>query len=246
MGEQTDPVNALMGLLKPDGSIGGTYANTYSTADALIGLSGVPLFSVSASQVSHKAGLAVFYGDGSVFTNCVNFSENSLTGMQLLQRSELVIETATNPNQGTAVCKIGDVGNPAGDCFGSMPDYWSFWQLGENAWSYSVVGADQSQVEEGDVNAWSWGAGDAPLMITFQNICEGVPISMLEPAMTSIPPTVTSQPEVIETSLPAPTQPEPAPAGDDSQTSLGTYIVYGSIVVVLGVLIFFLFRLRKK
>jgi hypothetical protein len=39
-----NPFSALVSLQKPDGGIGGTYVNAYSTADAIIGLTGQPLF----------------------------------------------------------------------------------------------------------------------------------------------------------------------------------------------------------
>ena len=161
------------------------------------------------TQASNQAGVAVFFGDGTVITSCVSFSESSLTGLELLQRSGLSIETATNPNQGTAVCKIGDVGSPSADCFGSMPNYWSYWQLGEDGWAYAVVGADQSQVVDGDVNAWSWGEGDAPVLISYQNICEAVPFVMPEATQTSIPPTDTPQPTHGRHNVPTVVQPQP-------------------------------------
>ncbi|MBC7336400.1 MAG: terpene cyclase/mutase family protein, partial [Clostridia bacterium] len=41
---QGDPIQALLGLQKGDGRIGGTYANAYSTVDAIAGLSERPLF----------------------------------------------------------------------------------------------------------------------------------------------------------------------------------------------------------
>ena len=157
--QQANPLDALMSMQKPDGSIGGTYANSYSTAEAIIGLSGIPLANLGVEPASHKAGLVIFYGNDSLFTTCISFTESSISGLDLLDRSGLDVQTATNPNQGTAVCKIGEVGSPSSDCFGSMPNYWSYWQMRANGWDYSVKGADQSLVTDGGVNAWSWGTG---------------------------------------------------------------------------------------
>ena len=42
-----NPYTALLALQKEDGSIGGEYANTYSTADAILGLSGRSLYQLS-------------------------------------------------------------------------------------------------------------------------------------------------------------------------------------------------------
>lgn len=245
-GEQANPVQALLSLQKPDGLIGGTYANTYSTAEAIIGLSGVPLSSLGISPVSHRAGLAVFSGDGAMFTACVSFSEGSITSLDLLQRSGLSIESATNPNQGTAVCKIQNVGCSPNDCFCSMPNYWSFWQLNESGWAYASMGADQSQVVDGNVNAWSWGAGDPPAVISFQNICEGVPFVLPAATQTSLPPTDTPPPTQAATSLPATITSQPTKTVAGSQNKPGTYIVYASILIVLGALIIYLILSRRK
>ncbi len=244
--EQANPVDALLSLQKPDGSIGGTYANTYSTAEAIIGLAGISLSGSVSLPAEHQAGLAVFFGDGTVYTACVTFSEDDLTGSDLLQRSGLEIESATNPNQGTAVCKIGDVGCPSSSCFCSMPDYWSYWQLIEGAWVYSSTGADQSQVADGDVNAWNWGSGDPPPLITFQNICEGEPFVMPAATETSLPPTDTPLPTQAPTSVPAITMTQPAATPIAPRTTTGTYLVYISIVVVLAALIIYLVLSRHK
>ena len=120
------------------------------------------------------------------------------------------------------------------------------WQLGEDGWAYSVEGADQIEVVDGDVNSWSWGAGDAPVLISFQNICEGLPFIMPEATQTSIPPTDTPQPTQVDTAEPTMVSIQPTPTAEGSQTGVGTYIVYASIIVVLGALIFVLFRSRKK
>jgi hypothetical protein len=244
--DQNNPVDALQSLQKEDGSIGGTYANPYSTAEAIIGLAGIPLADLGISPATQQAGLAIFYGNESFFDACVSFAGNSISGLDLLQRSGLRIETATNPNQGSAVCKIEDVGDPANNCFGSMPDYWSYWHFGEGGWEYSVVGAEQSQVVNGGVYAWTWGVGDPPPAISYQNICEGVEFVLPTATMTASPATDTPQPTEEPASLPAtlPTQAvEQAPA---AQTSMGTYLLYTSILLVLGALIIYLIRSHNR
>jgi hypothetical protein len=244
--ENANPVDALLGLQKPDGSIGGTYANTYSTAEAIIGLAGVPLSNLGILPVSHRAGLAIFSGDNSLFLPCVSFTESSIIGLDLLQRAGLAIETATNPSQGTAVCKIGEVGDASNDCFGSMPNYWSYWTLGENGWEYSAVSADRSQVVDGGVYAWSWGIGDPPAILTFQNICEGVAFVLPTSTVTSIPPTDTPQSTQVPTLAPATISPQPTVTAAPARTGGGAYIVYASILLVLGLLVIYLIRSRSK
>ena len=244
--QQNNPVDALLNLQKPDGAIGGTYANNYSTAEAIIGLSGIPLSNLGIAPTNHRAGLVIFFGDDTLFTDCISFTEDSISGLDFLQYAGLAIETATNPNQGTAVCKIGDVGSPADNCFGSMPNYWSYWQLSGTEWAYSVTGADQSLVTDGSVEAWSWGSGTPPPMLTFQNLCEGVPYVLPTAAQTPIQATPTSQPSPSPNQATATPRPQSTAVPAQPQNLSGSYIVYAVILLVLGVLIIYLFRSRSK
>ena len=240
-----NPIDALLGLQKPDGSIGGSTANTYSTAEAIIGLAGIPLSQLGAAPVTHRAGLAIFSGDNSLVTACISYTESNLTGLQLLQRSGQPIVTATNPTQGTAVCKIGQVGDDSNNCFGSMPNYWSFWLLGNNGWEYSTKGADQTPVVDGGVYAWSWGTGATPAVLTFQNTCEGVAFVLPTTTVTSLPATSTAQPS--QTPQPeVTTAPTPTSAPNTMTTSTGTYIVYAAVLVILVLVIVILMRLRRR
>jgi hypothetical protein len=263
--DQRSPVDALMSLQKPDGSIGGAYANAYSTAEAIIGLSGIPLSDLVKPIQTNQAGLAIFYRDDQLSTECISFAESSISGLDLLERSGLAIQTATNPSQGTAVCKIGAVGSPSEDCFGSMPNYWSFWTMGPSGWEYSAIGVEQSQVMDGSVFAWSWGTGNPPAMLTYQNICEGVAYELPTSTPTGIPDTLVAEPIVITAIAPTavsatqaavPAEPvanaQATQTGEPAQAAVGTprlttsYIIYGSIVIVLGSLIIFLIRSHNR
>ncbi len=52
--EGADPLQALLALQKEDGMIGGEYGNAYSTAEALLGLSGQPLYALGyVKRASH-------------------------------------------------------------------------------------------------------------------------------------------------------------------------------------------------
>jgi squalene cyclase len=53
--EEGDPVSALISLQKPDGSIGGTYANAYSTVEAIYGLTDEALFNLGVMPRSLRA-----------------------------------------------------------------------------------------------------------------------------------------------------------------------------------------------
>ncbi len=50
-----DPAAALLSLQQSDGRIGGTYANAYSTAEALFGLSGRPLYALAPRTQARRA-----------------------------------------------------------------------------------------------------------------------------------------------------------------------------------------------
>jgi hypothetical protein len=245
---QNSPVDALMGLQKPDGSIGGTYANAYTTAEAIIGMAGIPFTDLMNPPSVNRAGLAIFFANDTVSTACISFTESSINGLELLERSDLDIQTATNPNQGTVVCKIGQVGDSSADCFGSMPNYWAYWTLGPSGWEYSATGAEQSQVLDDSVHAWSWGSGAPPPTITFQNICEGVEYMLPTREPTSIPVTETPEPaanSIIAPALTIPTE-TVSPAAVIAPRLTTNYIIYGSIVIVLAVLILILIRSHNK
>lgn len=204
----TSPETALAGLQKPDGSIGGTYANTYSTADALIGLGLKPLSGLGLPATFHRAGLVVQFGDGHLYTACIAFTEDSISGIQLLQHSGLKLETVTDPSLGSAVCKIQTDGCPSSQCFCSTPTYWSFWQPADSGWAYASAGADQSQVQDGSIQAWSWSTGTAPAILTFQQVCQP---GSIQPSTVAVQPTS------------APTQAAyPAPQTQSTSTSQPT------------------------
>jgi hypothetical protein len=206
-----EPVGGLAGMQKPDGSIGGTYANPYSTAEALIGLGQQSLSALGRSSGTNHAGLVVQFGDGSLFAACIGFDEATISGFDLLQRSGLPLETITDPSLGSAVCKIGSEGCSAEDCFCNMPNYWSYWQPAEGSWGYSAIGMQQSQVVAGAVDAWSWGEGAAPAVYTFEQLCTPGQANLAPSASaSSMPVGAAAYPEPVQPTQPAVVYPEPA------------------------------------
>ena len=93
--------------------------------------------------------------------------------------------------------------------------------MGANGWEYSVTGADQSQVMDGSVNAWSWGTGNPPALITFQNTCEGVAFVLPTSTQTSVPPTDTPEPTLVATSVSATLPPNATPAASRNAKETG-------------------------
>ncbi len=245
-----DPLSALAGLQKPDGSIGGTYANTYSTAEALLGLAGRPLSALALPWQPNRAGLVVQFNGDEVKTACVRFAEDTLTGYNLLTRSGLAVNSLTDPSLGTAVCGIENTGCPADDCFCAMPDYWAYWQQGPAGWAYASTGAAQTEVISGSLNGWSWGEGIAPPAYSFQDICRygDAPVS-LDAVEAEPEPSATMPPTQMQTAAAA-TEPTSAPPDTDGADSTAPASRTGLIffgALLLGLVVgFILIRLRRS
>jgi len=113
------------------------------------------------AQEPNKAAVVVRLDDDQVTSRCVTFSEESLSGMDLLRRSGLALETKVE-GMGSLVCSIENSGCPADDCFcqcsgGKECVYWSYWRNQEDGWAYARVGASQNQIGHGGIDGWSWG-----------------------------------------------------------------------------------------
>lgn len=115
------------------------------------------------AQRGQQAVLVVQFGDDSYVAHCISFSEESITGLELLRRSDVDIST-----WGAAVCRIEQVGcdYPGERCFcqclAPPCRFWSYWQWSDGQWIYSQVGAGYHEVHDGDVYGWVWGNGQSP------------------------------------------------------------------------------------
>ena len=79
----------------------------YRTLIALLALAVAgPGPTIMHAQQSNRVGLVVRFGDGSLITRCVEFTESEISGYDLLTRSGLDIVAAFDPGQGAAVCAI--------------------------------------------------------------------------------------------------------------------------------------------
>lgn len=190
----------------------------------------------AVSQTTRRAGLFVQFGDGSYVMRCISFSEESISGLDLLARSGLDIAT-----WGSAVCRIEQSGcdYPAAPCFcqcqGAPCFYWSYWHWRDGRWVYSQVGAADYQVHDGDVEGWTWGDGKPPQVVPFEQIC----LSAETPAGTT---TLRPASVATETREPASTPTaQTAPTGESAP--LGQYAVFA---VMAAVLIGGLFLRRRK
>ena len=230
----------------------------------------IPILALTAALVApveaqqpglHRAGLVVVHGDGRVVTACVAFSEEGISGVDLLRRSGLTVTVGAYTGLGYGVCEIDGEGCPAGQpcfcqCEGSPCAYWTYsHRRPDGSWAISGVGAGGWQVHDGDVDGWVWGDGStAPPIMAFEELC---------PPEGDLPavPTATSQP-VLATITPAPlpnvspTPPGPTvsegggdavpaseAAGGEQGVNLLGYTVFG--VVILGLVVWLIVgRLR--
>lgn len=154
----------------------------------------------------NHAGVVVVHGDGSVAKVCVSFSEESITGAELLRRAGLEVSLTAYGGLGYGVCQIGDEGCPADDCFcqckGSPCAYWVYsHRHPDSSWVISGVGASSWQVHDGDVDGWVWGDGaTAPPVVAFEDVCPvDHPVADVTPTqmastITSASPTITPAP----------------------------------------------------
>jgi hypothetical protein len=136
-----------------------------------LGINALAWAAQARAQTQNRAGLVVQMADGSVETRCVSFSEDSLSGYELLSRAGLPLRVEVS-GMGPAVCKIGGTGcnYPQQSCFcqcntlDASCTYWTYAQIKAGAWRASPLGAAGSRVRNGDVDGWKWGKGDGTTM----------------------------------------------------------------------------------
>jgi len=174
------------------------------------------LFAVSAPQAGaddyNRAGLVIDYGGGNVATFCVSFYEDSITGMDVLERAGRQLVGGFG---GGAVCAIDGVGcfdpndcwcecrNPSSGC-----TYWIYWHLKDGNWKYAGVGAAGYQVHDGDVEGWIWGSGSTSggtqppvyTMEQLEHLCQPPSAPTAAPSDT---PTATDTPTSTHTPVPS-------------------------------------------
>jgi hypothetical protein len=161
-----------------------------------------------------QAGLVVVYGQGQVFSTCVTFSEDGITGAELLNRAGLRVLAATAPGMGAAICKINETGCefPGQDCFckclGTPCAYWNYWYWAKGGWVFSGRGAGNRLVRDGDIDAWVWSDGNSkPPPPSSLALC-----APAQPAPATAEPTLAPSPSpmaAVPTSSPAATATAP-------------------------------------
>jgi len=109
-----------------------------------------------------RAAMVVRLGSGQVLVRVVSFAGDSITGLELAERSGLTIVSWSN-----MVCKIGPQGcdNPStynecvchctaqsGGC-----DFWRYFHWQDGEWQFSGTGAAAHLVPAGGIEGWAWG-----------------------------------------------------------------------------------------
>jgi hypothetical protein len=176
--EEGEPVAALLALQKEDGSIGGAFANAYSTAEALLALAGRPVVAPAAAGAAVSSGAAalpegqvavvVQFDEARAIVRLVPYAEG-MTGLDALLGTGLAVDVAYS-SMGAVVCAIDGQGSPTSDCFGQAPNTWAYWHWADGEWVYSSVGSAQYVVEPGAVEGWSWGDAVPPAAMTVAEI----------------------------------------------------------------------------
>jgi hypothetical protein len=186
--------------------------------------------SASTSDGLNHAAVVVDTGDGVVRKMCLAFSEAELSGIEALRRVD------TRPNRfetfsgkGSGVCMLCGVGCPSGQCFCDPDKFWAYHRAGpgESRYQVSSLGASSTVVRDGDVEAWRWGTGAAPVKTSVSEVCD-VPEP---PARTTGGSTTTSPPpdETTTTSVPTPTSTASPAVSGPAPTAPGATVRPGAI-----------------
>jgi hypothetical protein len=171
----------------------------------IVALAGLTSLVPAAAQHPNGTGLVIRHGDGTLVEIYVQFDEASLTGEELLNRSGLDFSEAPFGGLGAGVCSIGGEGCPSDNCYcksyTTPAYYWRYYALQDGGWLEQLRGPSTHVLHDGDVDAWSWTAGDPGLPnLTIDDIAavNGVDRNAPDPTATAtatiIPPTATAPP----------------------------------------------------
>lgn len=121
-----------------------------------------PCASAARAQGVHRAGLVVQLSATDVRRFCVEFTEESISGLELLQRSGLPVVYSVQ-SLGAFVCRVAGTGCVARRCACRCPStggpctFWGYYRLRSGRWLFSATGASATPVRDGDVEGWRWG-----------------------------------------------------------------------------------------
>ena len=113
------------------------------------------------AQEPNRVGLVVAH-DNQVILQCVEFAEESLSGLELLNRSGLDLNYEEEDGQAT-ICRLDRRGCNAPEqdcrcqCEESVCRFWSYWQVEDDDWEYLDVSPNSHNVGNGAIVGWAWG-----------------------------------------------------------------------------------------
>ncbi len=120
--------------------------------------------SAGHAEELHHAGLVVRHGDGRLTYAYISFTEDEISGTELLKRTGIPVVTVSFGGLGEGVCEIEREGCPAADCrkrvcqgSGNDAPFWQYFrQSTPGNWQPLVLGASSTKVRDGDIDGWSW------------------------------------------------------------------------------------------
>jgi hypothetical protein len=153
----------------------------------------------AGAATPHRAAVIVDTGAG-VHRVVITFTEDSITGIDALQRAGAEPVIYSFNGQGGAVCRVFGVGRDSGpDCLGGQDGdnrYWAYFKApaGTSSFTYSNVGAGTAKVQDGDVEGWRFGTGTAPEFVSLQSLVPPEPPGPANPPVAPVGPGATSGP----------------------------------------------------
>ncbi len=135
------------------------------------------------------AGVVIDYGNGAQTLALVPLLDADMSGIDLLQATELDILTLGSGGWGVAVCAIEQVGCDLSSCRARLcqtsdptSPYWQYLQAPDEAgaaWRFSNRGASATTIEAGDVDAWFWlGTRPAAPSVTVADIANRLEVDL--------------------------------------------------------------------
>ena len=154
----------------------------------LVSVAGLGALATPAPAASpHRAAVIVDTGS-TVKRVVITFTEDSITGIDALQRAGMNPSLYQFGGQGGAVCRLLGVGrDPGPNCLGGAdgdPRYWAYFRApaGSSSFKYSQVGGGAARVHDGDVEGWKFGTGTPPQYVSLASL-------LPPPPPTQPPPT---------------------------------------------------------
>lgn len=116
----------------------------------------------STPDTLNYADVVLDYGDGRLAVRRVTFVSPTISSLQALRLSGIDAAIA-DFDFGAAVCGINRVGCSLDNCFCDANQFWGLfrWDVQQGQWIASQVGASDSVVDPGAVDAWHWGPFDS-------------------------------------------------------------------------------------